>query len=81
MFKEHTVLSYQELLREAAKAQLRRLCTVKKKRVNLNVPSWVVQEFKSRPQNETAALLMSCNFDKAGVADVHTHVLFVFAYI
>ena len=57
--------AWQELLREAAKAQLRRMCTPKKKRVSLNVPDWVVQAFKSRPQNETATLLMNCNFDKA----------------
>ena len=59
-------LSCQELLRDAAKAQIRRMCKPKKTRKDLNVPDWVVSEYKSRPQNETAALLMKCNFDKAG---------------
>ena len=54
----------QELLRDAAKAQIRRMCAVKKKRVSLNVPSWVIEEWKSRPKNETAQLLMNVNFDK-----------------
>ena len=53
------------MLREAAKAQLRRMCTLKKKRRDLNVPDWVVKEFKNRPQAETASLLMKCNFCKA----------------
>ena len=59
-------LSCEELLRDAAKAQIRRMCTRKKTRKDLNVPEWVIAEYKSRPQNETATLLMNCNFDKAG---------------
>ena len=54
----------QEKLEEAAKAQVRRLCTVKVRRVGLNVPSWVIDEYKRRPKAETAKLLMQCNFDK-----------------
>ena len=60
-----TSVVFQELLREAAKAQLRRLCTPKKKRVSLNAPDWVIAEWKSRPQGETAQLLVDCNFNKA----------------
>ena len=56
--------SIQEKLEEAAKAQVRRLCTPKTRRVGLTVPSWVIDEFKSRPKAETARLLMQCNFDK-----------------
>ena len=41
------------------------MCTPKKKRLDLNVPDWVVKEFKNRPQAETASLLMKCNFCKA----------------
>ena len=55
----------QELLTEAAKAQLRRFCKTHKKRQHLDAPAWVVDEWKKRPQAETAQLLISCNFDKA----------------
>ena len=55
----------QELLKEAAKAQLRRFCKPHKKRQHLDAPSWVVEEWKKRPQGETAQLLINCNFDKA----------------
>lgn len=55
----------QEKLREAAKAQLRRMCKKHPKRKDLDAPEWVVREYKSRPQNELAELLIRCNFDKA----------------
>ena len=55
----------QELLREAAKARLRRLMAPKKKRKDLEPAAWAVEEYKRRPQNETADLLMKVNFDKA----------------
>ena len=55
----------QEKLVEAAKAQVRRMCTVRKKRVGMNLPPWVLEEYRNRPKSETARLLMSCNFDKA----------------
>ncbi len=54
-----------ELLRDAAKAQLRRMCTLKKKRLDLNVDDWVITEWKKRPKDETAQLLINANFDKA----------------
>ena len=58
-------LPCQDLLRNAAKAQLRRMCTLKKTRKDLNVPAWVLEEYKSRPKDELAKILMSCNWDKA----------------
>ena len=54
----------QEKLQEAAKAQVRRMCTPKRKRLALNFPSWVIEEYRQRPKAETAKLLMQCNFDK-----------------
>ena len=65
----------QELLRNAAKAQVRRMCTMKKKRTDLNVPQWVIDEYHKRPKNETAALLMSCNFDKARSAQLSVRIV------
>lgn len=56
----------QERLEEAAKAQVRRLCTLKKRRVALNVPNWLIEEYQKRPKIETARMLMAANFDKAG---------------
>ena len=64
----------QELLRNAAKAQVR-MCTMKKKRTDLNVPQWVIDEYHKRPKNETAALLMSCNFDKARSAQLSVRIV------
>ena len=55
----------QERLEEAAKSQVRRMCTLKKKKVALNLPAWVVEEYQKRPKVEMARLLMNCNFDKA----------------
>jgi len=66
----------QEKLEEAAKAQVRRLCTPKRKRLSLNVPSWVIEEYKQRPKAETAKLLMQCNFDK----DMHVETSFMKSY-
>ncbi|CAK9032446.1 Uncharacterized protein SCF082_LOCUS20072 [Durusdinium trenchii] len=54
----------QERLEEAAKAQVRRLCTLKKRRVALNVPNWLIEEYQKRPKIETARMLMAANFDK-----------------
>ena len=61
----------QELLKDAAKATVRRLCTVKKTRVGLNVPQWVIDEYQKRPKGETAELLMKVNFDKARYGITH----------
>ena len=55
----------QERLKEAAKAQLRRMCAVKRKRVGMNCPEWVRQEWEKRDKGELASLLMSCNWSKA----------------
>ena len=55
----------QERLQEAAKSQVRRMCTLKRKKVGLNLPAWVIEEYQKRPKIEMAKLLMDCNFDKA----------------
>ena len=41
------------------------MCTIKKKRVALNSDQWVIDEWKKRPKDETAQLLINANFDKA----------------
>ena len=41
------------------------MCTLKKKKVALNLPAWVVEEYQKHPKVEMARLLMNCNFDKA----------------
>lgn len=35
------------------------------KKVGLNLPAWVIEEYQKRPKVEMAKLLMNCNFDKA----------------
>lgn len=65
----------QELLRDAAKARLRRMMAPHKKRQGLNPDEWAVQEWKRRPQNETADLLMKVNFDKARLY-VYNHLIY-----
>ena len=60
-----TISLPQERLLDAAKAKVRRMCTPKRRRVDLAVPEWVVKEFNTRPKAETARMLMNCNFDKA----------------
>ena len=52
-------------MREAAKQRIRRLCAIKKKRMDLQVPDWVRNEFKTRNKNDLANMLMDCNWDKA----------------
>ena len=59
-----SVLS-QERLRNAAKAQLRRMMKEKHKRVGLNVSAWVREEWAKRDKGEMAQLLMDANWDKA----------------
>lgn len=56
--------SLKERLKEAAKAQVRRMCTLKKKRSYLNPPDWMVQAYNSRDKGSMAQLLMDVNFDK-----------------
>ncbi|CAL1127048.1 unnamed protein product [Cladocopium goreaui] len=53
-----------ERLREAAKQRIRRM-VMRHKRAHLNVPQFVVDEWKSRDQNTMAHLLMEKNWDKA----------------
>lgn len=71
-FSDHNlILSYssplfQEKLREAAKARLRRMMS-KHVRAENDVEPWVLDEWKKRPQNETAQLLMDANWNKAGL--------------
>ena len=55
----------QEKLIAAAAARVRRMCTAKKVRKGMNVPQWVVDEWKDRPKKETAKVLMDVNFDQA----------------
>ena len=62
-----SIYMLQEKLREAAKAQLRRMCTKHKTRKDLDPPEWVVREYKSRPQKELADLLIKCNFNRAAL--------------
>ena len=65
----------QELLKDAAKAVVRRMRTVKKRRVGLNMPQWVIDEYQKRPKGETAELLMKMNFDKARYGITHIYDL------
>ena len=53
-----------EKLREAAKQRLRRMCAVHARRKELEVPQWVRDAWKSKPQAESAQLLMDANWDK-----------------
>ena len=55
---------YQEKLREAAKARLRRMMAVHAKKTALNVPEWVREQWKSKDQNTMAQILMDANWDK-----------------
>ena len=64
VLNSEAILARKELLREAAKAQIRRWCKPHKKRSSLDAPDWVVAEWKKRPQAETAQILLDCNFDK-----------------
>ena len=54
----------QELLREAAKARIRRMVAPHKSRKGLEVPDFVKDAWKSRDQNSMAKLLMDVNWDK-----------------
>ena len=48
----------------AAKQQIRRLCTLKKKRKALNPPDWLVEAYNKRDKTELAQMLVDANFDK-----------------
>ena len=63
----------EELLKNAAKQRIRRMCTPKCKRTDLQVPAWVVEKWNAGTQSKDlmADLLQEVNWDKAGViADV-----------
>ena len=54
----------QEKLREAAKAQIRRMVAHHKKKTMLNVPAFVREQWEQNDQNTMAKMLMDCNFNK-----------------
>ena len=54
----------QERLREAAKAQLRRMMAVHKKKTGLNVDQWLRDQWQKTDQSKMAQILMDCNWDK-----------------
>ena len=54
----------QEKLREAAKAQIRRMVAHHKKKTMLNVPDFVREQWQQSDQNTMAKMLMECNFSK-----------------
>ena len=54
----------EERLQLAAKQQVRRLCTLKKKRKNLNPPDWLVEAYNKQDKTELAQMLVDANFDK-----------------
>ena len=58
----------QELLRNAAKARIRRMVAPKSKRTDLSVPAWVGTEWNkgTKEKEQMATTLQEVNFDKAG---------------
>ncbi|CAL1168956.1 unnamed protein product, partial [Cladocopium goreaui] len=60
-----------ELLRNAAKARIRRMVTPKSKRTDLAVPQWVAAEWNkgTREKEQMAATLQEVNWDKAKSVD------------
>ena len=63
------VLSCKELLRNAAKARIARMVASKKKRTDLEVPSWIKEQWAKGTQakEELAAALQEVNWCKARV--------------
>ena len=57
-------LSRKDLMREAAKARLRRRMAVHKKKTAYNVPQWVREQWQTRDQNTMANILINANWDK-----------------
>ena len=51
-------------MREAAKARLRRMMAVHKKKTAYNVPQWVREQWQTRDQNTMANILINANWDK-----------------
>ena len=66
----------QELLRDAAKARLRRMVAPKKKRGDLEVPGFVVEEWNkgSLNRDDMADLLLQHNMNKDAAAAHSAHV-------
>lgn len=54
----------QILLRRAAKARIDRMCKHHGKRTNLNVPQWLIDEWRSGKKDDIADVLRQCNFQK-----------------
>ncbi|CAL1129118.1 unnamed protein product, partial [Cladocopium goreaui] len=69
--KKKRVLTRRELLRNAAKARIRRMVTPKSKRTDLAVPQWVAAEWNkgTREKEQMAATLQEVNWDKAKFVD------------
>ena len=61
--------SAEELLRNAAKARIRRMIAVKTKRTDLEVPGWVGAEWRkgTRSREQMASCLQEVNWDKAWI--------------
>ena len=65
----------QELLRNAAKARIRRMVTEKKKRTDLEQPAWLRDEWNkgTREREQMAATLQDVNFCQAGWNTMGSH--------
>ena len=63
------------MLRNAAKARIRRMIIQKKKRTDLAVPSWIGIEWQkgTKEREQMAQCLQDMNWCKEGLADMLLH--------